>query len=64
MEGKILVRYAETSDEVIFPSLDCSFGRVALVNMGWCKLEIMFFFGHEALERFGTFVVETLQIWV
>ena len=61
MQGKLLVRAAENTDEVILEGPDGAFGRVTTMVTGWYELVVDFFLLHEFLEDFGAFIVKPLK---
>lgn len=60
-EGKGRVNSGETSNKVVLPSLNCSFGCVAAVTVWWDDLEIDVMFGEGSLDVGGAFVVDDMK---
>jgi hypothetical protein len=53
---------AQCRNEVILEGANRAFGGVASVDAGWDELIIYAFAGHELLESFGAFVIESLEL--
>ncbi len=49
MKGKVLVRAAQASDEVILESMNGLFGGIAAVNVWWDELIVHIFHGEVVL---------------
>ena len=62
MEWEILIRAAETSNEVVLEGSDSAFGSIAPMETGWDELKVDFFRGEKLFEGRGTFVVEALEL--
>ena len=48
---------------MIFPSLNCSFGGISAVTVGWNALEVDFIFGESCFDGGGTLVVYDVELW-
>jgi hypothetical protein len=62
MEGKVRVRAAKASNEVIFERANCAFGSIAAVDARWGKLVIDVLGLHVVLEGGGGFIVKLLEV--
>ena len=62
VQGKVLIKAAETGNEVIFECANCTFSGVAPMDTGRDKLEVDGFFAEKGLQGFGALVVEALEL--
>ena len=61
VEREVFVDAAQSSNEMILEGADGAFGGIAAMNAWWGELKGNFFFAEELFQRFGAFVVETLE---
>ena len=62
MEREVLVDAAKAGDKVILESADRALSGIAPMYARWDKLKIHSLCGHEFLEDFRAFVVESLEL--
>ena len=63
MQGKVFVDAAEAGNEVVLKGANGTFGSIAVMNAGWCKLEVNVLITKVLFEGLGAFVVQALQAW-